>query len=1012
MHSMIIRNGIMSNLRERGRTALFSLLIVFLTVTMILSVSVLLYCNAAMNACDEAYRSIALVEYMGSEYPNEDEPDPAARAAAEALTDESVLAVPGVTAWTRGSTAFGFAEGYERRFGTMPYGTRAVIVVDHVSEPVYQWRAFNETDNSPIASEGSFSYYRCSLRSIIYSRKGKEENHIDLLPDNSGFVPEEGKSYILNGWFVDVSGSARAIGDYPMNGFEIFRIDSFFSSDDLPYAEYTPGEDIPEVFLNAAEQYRVMNNYVRVVPCHDVNDVYAFQQNELQLTEGGMPDPGASGACVITSDLANALELSPGDKFTMDELRGTAEDRYRLMPSGDIRELTVSGIANMTADWRGTAWVIAENADAPLFGYLLGTASLRNGQGEEAAEALQALAAEGVRVTLLDQGYGNAVQPLQEVRKTAVDVLLVCSAGVIAVLLLFAFLFVGRQGDTVKIMVSMGTPGRKISLWFLSGALVICGASAILGTALGTVLRPRMFDIIAGIIAAARAGEGPLWYSETALGVAKETNFNPQVPSWPGLLAALGIVVTALLFCLLFLRLARRGGTRKRGKSRVRVPRGKTSVRHRGGLRFALLSIRRGGLRSLVVPLVSFAMTVAVIVLGSVYQGWQNELDNALENTRIDGQVVSLNGRYYSGMALSVDDIRMLLGVEGVDGVSVSNGYHYWLEEDVPSFSHGNKGRARRLGWIGMQPEMVALNSLAAASEFYYADPAVTWLDGWDETMLKDPDHWPMVLRLPDYPEEKRIPAVCSTGFLEAHGIALGDEVECMVMFDYGEYFMKEIPVYLQVVGSYARQEGKANIYVPLSCYIPPDMLEGAEAPKAVGQYFLFSFRTCRFFVSSARDLETVRERLREHGFSAVGRISANRMTLLLRDAAFLKLKENMERNITMGRVMSTVLSMLIILLGFIISWLMTYSRRREFALMRGFGAKKRRVFASFFFEQAMLSFTGCLAGCAALFGLYAGGITQPLAVAAYLACYLLGTAVSILMIGKTDLMELLTVRD
>ena len=119
-----------------------------------------------------------------------------------------------------------------------------------------------------------------------------------------------------------------------------------------------------------------------------------------------------------------------------------------------------------------------------------------------------------------------------------------------------------------------------------------------------------------------------------------------------------------------------------------------------------------------------------------------------------------------------------------------------------------------------------------------------------------------------------------------------------------------------------------------------------------------------------------------------------------------------MERNITMGRVMSTVLSMLIILLGFIISWLMTYSRRREFALMRGFGAKKRRVFASFFFEQAMLSFTGCLAGCAALFGLYAGGITQPLAVASYLACYLLGTAVSILMIGKTDLMELLTVRD
>ena len=79
---------------------------------------------------------------------------------------------------------------------------------------------------------------------------------------------------------------------------------------------------------------------------------------------------------------------------------------------------------------------------------------------------------------------------------------------------------------------------------------------------------------------------------------------------------------------------------------------------------------------------------------------------------------------------------------------------------------------------------------------------------------------------------------------------------------------------------------------------------------------------------------------------------------------------------------------------------------------MRGFGTKKWRVFASFFLEQAILNVAGCLAGCAALFRLYAGGTAQLLAVAAYLICYLLGTAVSVLIIGKTDLMELLTVRE
>ena len=1008
---MFIRNGIMTNLRERGRTALFSLLIVLLTVTMILSLSVLQYCNSVMETCDEAYRSIALVEYMGSEYPNEDEPDASARTAAEKLTDEDILAVPGVTAWTSGSTAFAFAEGYERRLGAMPYGNRAVIAVNRFSEPIYQWYAFDNLNN-PIESEGQFLYYTCTLNTIFYSRKGKEEYHIDILPGDSGFEPEQGKSYILNGRFIDISGNIRYIGDYPMNGFEIFKIESFLTSDELPYAEYTKGDGIPEAFRCAAEQYRTMNNYVRVIPCRDVNDVYAFQQDEIQLTEGTLPDPETPYSCVVTSDLANALDLKPGDVFSMDEMKGTAEERYRLLLTGKTQAYTVSGIARMVSNYRGTVWVIAEDADTPLFGYLLGTVSLRNEQGEDAVEALQALAPERVRVTLLDQGYGNAVQPFREVRKTAVNVLMVCSVGVAAVLLLFSFLFVGRQGSTVKIMVSLGTPWHRIALWFLSGAMAICGFSVVLGTALGTVLRPMVFEKIAGTIEAARAEGEYLRYSETTLGTVKQTVFDPQVPLWPGILAALGILALTLLFCTVFLRLARRGGTRRRGKSKVYVPHGKSSVRGRGGLRFALLSIRRGGLRSLVVPLVSLALTVTVLFLGGMYQGWQNELDDALENTRIDGQVISLDGRNYSGLVLSVYDVQAILDIEGVEGVSVSNGFRYWLEEDVPSFNKGNTGRARRLEWIEMQPEMVALNSLEAAKEFYYADPAVTWLEGWDETMLQDEDLKLMILRDDEEAEEKRIPAVCGAAFLEEHGFSLGDEFLCMVQVESIWGKRLEIPVMIRAVGSYVQQERRASIYVPLSCYVPLDLLTGSEESMWLSEDYIFSFRTCRFHLTSARDLETVRERLRELGFSAVGRVSSIRTTLLLRDAAFLKLKENMERNIVMGRVMSTVLSLLIVLLGFIISWLMTFSRRPEFALMRGFGAGRGRVFASFFLEQAILSLAGCLLGCTVLFGLYAGGMTQPLAAAAYLICYLLGTAVSVLMIGRTDLMELLTVRE
>jgi hypothetical protein len=260
---MFIRNGIKSILRERGRTALFSLLIILLTVALILSLSVLLYSKAVMAACDESYRSIALVEYMGSEYPGEDVPDANARAAASALKDETILNIPGVTAWTRGNTSFASAEGYERRIGTMPYKNKAVVIVSHVSEPIEQWAKFDEFNN-PIMGEGSITYYTCILKSALYARSGKEGTYIDILTNDSGFVPEKDKSYILNGSFVDTSGTSRSIGEYPKNGYPIFRVESFISLDGLPYDDYAEGDGYKIIEWSENIEYALDENAIRI----------------------------------------------------------------------------------------------------------------------------------------------------------------------------------------------------------------------------------------------------------------------------------------------------------------------------------------------------------------------------------------------------------------------------------------------------------------------------------------------------------------------------------------------------------------------------------------------------------------------------------------------------------------------------------------------------------------------------------------------------------------------------
>ncbi|MBR2879227.1 MAG: ABC transporter permease, partial [Oscillospiraceae bacterium] len=89
----------------------------------------------------------------------------------------------------------------------------------------------------------------------------------------------------------------------------------------------------------------------------------------------------------------------------------------------------------------------------------------------------------------------------------------------------------------------------------------------------------------------------------------------------------------------------------------------------------------------------------------------------------------------------------------------------------------------------------------------------------------------------------------------------------------------------------------------------------------------------------------------------------------------------------------------------------MVNARRMEFAIARGLGAGKVRVFFSFFLEQTLLCLCGIALGCALL--CFAGeASTWWWAAALFALCYLLGSAVSVIAVGRTHLMSLLSERE
>ena len=1006
---MPIRNGIRSALRARGRAALFALLILTLTLALTLGMGLWVYCAQLLARFDETYTSIVLAEYIGEDYPDADAADEETRRALSALDDRAIAGVEGVTLWERTDSSLAALAGYIRPSGQAPYKDYGVLVASNLS---------------PLDSG-----YTGRISQVVYTEEGKDSILAIFDPGDTDFAPERGKKYLLHGRFMSI------------NSTRTFVVTDFYEGCDTPPFLELTGDDDPalfdSLFTDQAEHYRTANNTAAVTASDNIAALEPFQQGMLYLAAGRFPLAGEAGVCLLDGSTAERLGAAVGDSINISILVSDGADRYDLTTIDDSRLWQVVGVTNVQADYEGCLWVSkAEGGfSEPLFGYELGRAVLDNRQAIRAMEALEALMPDQVRLTLYDQGYSAAAQPVQAMRSTAMAVTSAAVCGAMAVLFLFAYLFVGRQRETVQVLVSLGTPKGKIRLWLLSGAGLIAVVSAALGALAGHLSLGR---VIAMATAAAEAlYTADLRYSNAALGVIRQAPAADSVPPWCATLAGVAVLVTALILCLVFLRQARRENAPKRGRTSVRVPKGGTSLSGRGAARFALLSARRGGWRSAVVPAATLVLTMLLGALAVGAEGWETQLNDLYENSALEGQMVSTNGRSATKLVISAPSARQLWKSGLLSDISVSLGWNYWMEGQMPEFGEGGFGRESRNAWIRRQPELIAASGLGAIPEFYYTGrPEITWLDGWDESFLQSNDAY-SILRCFTYGGQSAggepvptYPVLVSHIFLEENSLHLGDETAIMLQMEIVHSrgtSTVEFPLPVKIIGVFRQTGQKANVYTPLSFWCDPgwitgeeDILPEGERPLASFQteqeqdkfyYTQTSFRTCRFTLASAYGLEPFRAYLAEGGYSQVGQVGRNRLCVLLLDQAFQEAVGGLGRYISFGRILFPVLYAVVALMGFVISWLMVNGRRMEFAILRGLGASRGRVFFSFFLEQGALCLAGSLLGALALTAFYPSAALW-LAAAGFSGCYLAGCVLSVLAVGRTKLMSLLSERE
>ena len=866
-----------------------------------------------------------------------------------------------------------------------PHYSGQVSIDDH-EIPHY---IYNSLQDSWAQEVYAVTEYTCILKDALYSRN--EERHI-LIRLKTGILPEEldsKRTYAVHGSFIDAETSNL-----------VFEVREFRDDETNPIhaLDETGTESLKGTpFEEAADFYRYANNYLNVHESSDISLLEEFHQGWLTLESGRFPKEKEDGVCVIDHILADQLQLSVGDQLPLKALQSSADDIYFITGTEETVNYEITGICSQNNDYRGEVFISSSHPkETEFFGSSLGWIRFDNASAASAAETIRSTLGDHVRLTLYDQGYETNSMPLKALQTTSLIITLISSLTALTVLILFAFLAIYRRRDTISVLHQLGLKRSGIAVWMLSGILTIVLAGSLTGCALGSVLMRMILSLTLDGTSSFYAADTR--YSSAVTGLVK--TIEPVYPSSILILLICTAAVTAasFLLSLLFLIPAMNQNRPSRGKLRLKVPEDTTSLKGNGILRYGRIGFERGGSRSAAVILSVFALSLLLCGFSALSSGWQDELEELYDSSEITGSIVSLNGRYSTGLVISEDTVRRFNQSGLISEFHVAfDQAHYWLADEIPLFAPTSYGEESRQAWIGQQPSMIFVDSLQAAQDFFYSDAAVTWIEGYDETVLGK-----SLGTIYSYiAEDKPFPALVPDRWLREHNWKAGDVITVMMSGD--------TPADLLVAGTYSQVSSKANIYLPLcAVYDPADLLKEKEQdnmPWHMNSEQIFTSGVFR--LKSAHVLKEFKDFLQKNRYSQVNQPAYDRTTVLIQDASFLDTLGTLSRHIAFADIIYPVLMGFTILAGFLISWLMINGRRMDFAVMKGLGTGKRKVFMIFFLEQAW----------AALIGLWpvlilSFFIGSPWIIGFFGLSWLMGTAWAVHVVSKENLMVLLSEKE
>lgn len=255
--------------------------------------------------------------------------------------------------------------------------------------------------------------------------------------------------------------------------------------------------------------------------------------------------------------------------------------------------------------------------------------------------------------------------------------------------------------------------------------------------------------------------------------------------------------------------------------------------------------------------------------------------------------------------------------------------------------------------------------------------------------------------------------------FMEEHQLKAGDtitlDLQYFELVDHMDIYAHPLEcVDLTIVGTLeeAATAGSSEQAALPEVIVPMEMLRESYHNQGV-KFFVDSGA---FYVKNPLKLNDFKKEMKEIGFMEVvsqAQPALEGHALVVRDETFIKASGSLEEGY---RAMKNFLPVICIVLagtGFITAYLLTNGRRQEYATMRSLGVAKRACTGIYLLEQGVSELVGGTLGTAlSVWIVRMKFLWSVIGFTAFFFCFLAGTFVAVIMLGRTSVMEVLSKAD